>query len=61
MKFKTQHIRVAQGHNTFQLHRDGNVTWITHGDGNDQGASDIVTHSSVREAKAVFGAITAGE
>jgi len=58
MRFSTQHIRVAQGHNVFQLHRDGNVTWVTRGDGADQGASEVQEHSSVREAKALFGAIT---
>ncbi len=59
MKFKTQHIRVAQGHNTYQLHRDGNVTWVTHGDGKDQATSDTIVHDSIRLAKAVFGDITA--
>lgn len=58
MRLKTQHIRVAQGHNVFQLHRDGNVTWMTHGDGADQHASEVTVHASVRLAKAVFGAIT---
>jgi len=58
MRFQTQHIRVSQGHTVFQLHRDGNVTWKTIGDGVDQGASDIVVHESVRLAKAVFGSIT---
>lgn len=58
MRFQTQHIRVAQGHNVFQLHRDGNVTWMTKGDGAEQGASDTIEHASVRLAKAVFGAIT---
>ena len=58
MKFKTQHIRVAQGHNVFQLHRDGNVTWTTQGEGADQAASDITVHDTVRAAKALFGDIT---
>lgn len=58
MKFKTQHIRVAQGHNVFQLHRDGHVTWETKGEGADQAASNIIEHDSVRAAKALFGAIT---
>lgn len=59
MKFKTQHIRVANGHDTYQLHRDGNVTWKTHGEGVDQGASEVITHASVRLAKEVMGSITA--
>ena len=59
MKFKTQHIRVAQGHHAFQLHRDGKVTWETQGEGADQAASNIIKHDTVRAAKALFGDITA--
>ncbi len=59
MKLSTQHIRVSQGHNVFQLHRDGVTTWVTQGDGADQSASSITVHETVRAAKALFGAITA--
>ena len=59
MKFSTQHIRVAQGHHVFQLHRDGNTTWTTQGEGADQAASNVIHHDTVRAAKALFGAITA--
>ena len=58
MKFSTQHIRVAQGHNVFQLHRDGKTTWTTQGEGTDQGASNIIHHDTVAAAKALFGDIT---
>jgi hypothetical protein len=58
MKLKTQHIRVAQGHNVFQLHREGNVTWVTTGDGKDQSAHNVIKHESIRAAKALFGDIT---
>ena len=58
MKFNTQHIRVAQGHNVFQLHRDGKTTWTTQGEGKDQAASNIIEHDTVRAAKALFGDIT---
>ena len=58
MKFKTQHIRVAQGHNVFQLHREGNTTWETQGEGADQAASNVIVHDTVRAAKALFGDIT---
>ena len=58
MRLSTQHIRVTNGHNPYQLHRDGKTTWVTTGDGKDQGASNIIEHESVRAAKALFGAIT---
>lgn len=58
MKFNTQHIRVAQGHNVFQLHRDGKTTWQTTGEGNDQAPIQVIEHDTVRAAKALFGAIT---
>ena len=58
MRFNTQHIRVAQGHHVFQLHRDGKTTWKTQGEGVDQAASDVIEHDTVREAKALFGDIT---
>jgi len=58
MRLATQHIRVTQGHNMFQLHRDGKTTWITEGDSKDQHASNVIEHESVRAAKALFGAIT---
>ena len=59
MKFNTQHIRVAQGHIVFQLHRDGKTTWQTQGEGIDQQATNIIKHDTVRAAKALFGDITA--
>ena len=59
MKFNTQHIRVAQGHNAFQLHRDGNVTWqTTDSKSGESAVTHLTTHASVRAAKAVLGAIT---
>jgi len=58
MRFQTQHIRVSQGHTVFQLHRDGNVTWKTIGDGVEQGASEVTVHDTVAQAKALFGNIT---
>ncbi len=58
MKFSTQHIRVAQGHNVFQLHRDGKTTWQTTGDGNDQAPVHVIEHDTVAAAKALFGDIT---
>ena len=59
MKFRTQHIRVAQGHLTYQLHREGRVTWETQGEGAEQAASNVIKHDTVRAAKALFGDITA--
>ena len=58
MKLKTQHIRVAAGHDVYQLHRDGKTTWKTTGDGKDQTAHDVTKHESVAAAKALFGDIT---
>ena len=58
MRLSTQHIRVAQGHNVFQLHRDGKTTWVTSGEGNDQSPVTVIEHATVRAAKALFGAIT---
>ena len=59
MKFSTQHIRVAQGHHPFQLHREGLVTWQTVDSKSGESAvTNLTTHASVREAKALFGAIT---
>lgn len=60
MKLASQHIRVAQGHNTFQLHREGLVTWQTvDSKGGESSIANLTTHASIREAKALFGAITA--
>lgn len=59
MKFNTQHIRVAQGHHTFQLHRDGKTTWQTSGDQGEQTPTHVIEHDTVRAAKALFGDITA--
>lgn len=58
MKFTTQHIRVAQGHNVFQLHRDGKTTWQTQGELGDQQPTNVIEHDTVRAAKALFGDIT---
>lgn len=59
MKFNTQHIRVSDGHNTYQLHRDGNTTWETRGGGEgEQVPSNIIEHETVAAAKALFGNIT---
>jgi hypothetical protein len=58
MKFNTQHIRVAQGHNTFQLHRDGKTTWMTTGEGGDLAPMQVTHHDTVAAAKALFGDIT---
>ena len=59
MRFPTQHIRVNNGHANYQLHRDGNVTWETvDGKGNETGISNVITHTSIAEAKALFGSIT---
>jgi len=55
MKFSTQHIRVASGHDVYQLHRDGKTTWQTQG---EQGATHVIEHTSVAAAKALFGDIT---
>ena len=59
MKFNTQHIRVANGHDNYQLHRDGNVTWRTvDSKGGESAVTQLTTHASVKEAKALFGSIT---
>jgi len=58
MKFSTQHIRVASGHDVYQLHRDGKTTWQTQGDQGEQGATHVIEHTSVAAAKALFGDIT---
>jgi hypothetical protein len=58
MKLKTQHIRVAQGHNTYQLHRDGLVTWETVDSKGESAVVNLITHESIRKAKALFGDIT---
>ena len=59
MKFSTQHMRVAQGHNVFTLHREGKTTWKA--SGNDQGevgVTEVTVHATVRAAKAVMGSIS---
>lgn len=59
MKFSTQHIRVANGHENYQLHREGNVTWETRGgESGDNPAVNVIKHTSVAAAKALFGDIT---
>lgn len=59
MKFKTQHIRVANGHDNYQLHRDGHVTWQTvDSKGGMSTAVNLTKHTSVAAAKALFGRIT---
>lgn len=59
MKFRTQHIRVANGHNAYQLHRDGNVTWQTvDSKSGEHVVTNLTTHTSVKEAKALLGSIT---
>lgn len=58
MKFNTQHIRVASGHDNYQLHRDGKTTWQTTDSKGEQAISHLIVHASVREAKALFGNIT---
>lgn len=59
MKFKTQHIRVANGHNAYQLHRDGKDTWETKDGGKgDTAIYNVIHHTSVAQAKAEMGSIS---
>ncbi len=55
MKLPTQQLDV-KGREGYKLHRDRNVTWRTSGQGNV--VSHVVTHDTVRAAKAVLGAIS---
>ena len=58
MKFKTQHIRVTQGHLAFQLHRDGKTTWQTTDGQGEAAVTHLIEHDTVRAAKALFGDVT---
>ncbi len=58
MKFSTQHIRVSNGHDNYQLHRDGKLTWQTVDSKGESTVTHLIEHDTVAQAKAVFGDIT---
>ena len=58
MRFNTQHIRVSNGHDNYQLHRDGKTTWQTVDSKGESAVIALIEHESVAAAKALFGDIT---